>query len=79
MFMKDFIKWMTGSKTIPPFGSPKKFTINFTHGCKEGCRCRPTVSTCDIALKLPVHINSEEEMIFLIKSTLKDCQGFGKI
>ena len=77
--MSDFIKWMTGSKTMPPLGFPKKFSVHFVHGCEEGCQCRPTVSTCDIVLKLPVHITSEEDMVYMLKSAVKDCQGFGNI
>jgi hypothetical protein len=77
--MKDFIKWMTGSKTMPPLGFPKKFTVQFVHGCEEGCHCRPTVSTCDTTLNIPVHINSEEDMVCIVKSAVKDCSGFGNI
>ena len=77
--MKDFIKWMTGSKTIPPLGFPKKFSVQFVHGCAEACRCRPTVSTCDITLKIPVHLTTEEDMREIFISAIKDCVGSGHI
>jgi hypothetical protein len=77
--MDEFVKWMTGSKTIPPLGFPKKYSVQFVHDCEEGCRCRPTVSTCDITLKIPVHLSTEEDMRDILKSAIKDCVGFGNI
>ena len=76
--MDNFVKWLTGSKSIPPLGFPKKIAVKFVHGCKEGCRCRPTTSTCDI-LKLPVHITSVEDMGLMIESAVKESVGFGLI
>ena len=73
------MKWLTGTKSIPPLGFPKKFMVKFVHGCKEGCKCRPTVSTCDVVLKLPVHIASFDEMSLMVESTVKDSSGFGMI
>jgi hypothetical protein len=77
--MDHFVKWLTGSKSIPPLGFPKKFAIKFVHGCNEGCRCRPTTSACDIVLKLPVHITSAEDMGLMIESVVKESVGFGLI
>ncbi len=65
--MDHFVKWLTGSKSIPPLG------------CNEGCRCRPTTSACDIVLKLPVHITSAEDMGLMIESVVKESVGFGLI
>ncbi|PFX16159.1 hypothetical protein AWC38_SpisGene19587 [Stylophora pistillata] len=77
--LKDFVKWMTGSPQIPPMGFPKKFTFEFVHGCLQGCCCRPTVSTCDITIKIPVHISDEQTMKKMITSAVKDSFGFGLI
>ena len=41
VMLKDFIKWLTGTPTIPPLGFPKKFSIQFVHGCPVECPCRP--------------------------------------
>ena len=79
MRMEDFIKWLTGSKSIPPLGYPKKFSVKFVHGCCQGCHCRPTASTCDVVLKIPVHITSEENMSLMVESALKESVGFGMI
>ena len=68
----DLIKWMTGASQIPPLGFPKKFTVEFVHGCTAGCCCRPTASTCDITIKLPVHINTEQNMEDMITSAVKE-------
>ena len=77
--MHDFLQWCSGSREIPPLGFPKKFRIAFIHGCVEKCRCRPSASTCDLLVKLPVHIASEDDMEELIVSAIGDSDGFGKI
>ena len=64
---------------IPPLGFPKKFSLGFVHGCQLECKCRPTVSTCELLLKLPVQISSEEEMEAMMLSALGDSYGFGMI
>ena len=79
MNMDHFVKWLTGSKSIPPLGFPKKIAVKFVQGCIEGCRCRPTVSTCDFVLKLLLHISSEEDMGLMIESAVKESVGFGLI
>ena len=68
--LMDLVKWMTGSSQIPPLGFPKKFM---------GCCCRPTTSTCDTTIKLPVHIDNEKAMEDMIASAVKDSYGFGLI
>lgn len=75
----DFIKWLTGTGEVPPLGFPKKFSVTFVHGCLDGCRCRPTVSTCDTTVKFPVHINSEEIMKEMLFSAIRDSYGFGNL
>lgn len=75
--LMDLVKWMTGSSQIPPLGFPKKFTVEFVHGCLQGCCCRPTASTCDITIKLPVHIDNEKTMEDMIASAVQDSYGFG--
>ena len=77
--INDLVKWMTGTKTVPVLGFPKKFSITFVHGCDAGCRCRPTTSTCDLLLKMPVHISSFDDMVEMMSSALQDCIGFGLI
>ena len=74
-----FLKWMTGSKTIPPLGLPKKIAMSFLHSCPVGCKCRPAASTCDIRCTIPVHIASEEFMKEMLVSALDDSYGFGLI
>ena len=57
--LTDFLKWLTGASQLPPLGFLKKYGIKFVHGCKDECKCRPTVSTCDLSINIPVHINDE--------------------
>lgn len=77
--LRDFIKWLTGSYNIPPLGFPKRFSVKFVHGCPPGCACRPTASTCDITIKLPVHINNENTMNEMIASAVEESYGFGLV
>ena len=77
--LRDFLKWLTGSYEIPPLGFPKRFSVTFVHGCQEGCACRPTVSTCDVTIKLPVHIRDETAMKEMIVSAIQDSYGFDLI
>lgn len=77
--MAHFTKWFTGAGHSPPLGFPKKFGIQFVHGCQDGCKCRPTVSTCDITIKIPVHINSEQIMKDMLYSAIGDSYGFGNL
>lgn len=77
--VSSLLKWLTGSSHVPPLGFPKPLTVEFLHGCSPGCKCRPTASTCDIVLKLPVHINDVAEMKELMSSALNESYGFGLI
>jgi hypothetical protein len=52
-------KFIIGSEHIPPLGLPKQITAKFKHGCQERCRCRPTASTCDLSITLPVHYHND--------------------
>ena len=72
----DFLKWLTGSCNYPPLGFPKKIRCQFLHGCPGSCKCRPTTSTCDLVLTLPVHLNTEEEIGCIMTSALTDRFGF---
>ena len=77
--MHKLVKWLTGTPRIPILGFKKKFTVSFIHGCRVACKCWPTASTCDLLLKLPVHIASYEEMGVMMNSALNDCIGFGVV
>ena len=74
--LPDLLKFVTGAFTIPPLGLGDPIEIIFLHGCKEGCRCRPTVPTCLLQLSLPVHINTFDLMKEILVSAVKDGRGF---
>ena len=40
---------------------------------------RPTSSTCELTMYLPVHYQSYGAVADIFMSALRDCQGFGKI
>ena len=74
--LADFPKWLTGACQLPPLGFPKKYGIKFIHGCKDGCKCRPTVSTCDLSINILVHIDNEYTMKEMF-SSVRDSLEFG--
>ena len=71
-------KFITGVETVTPLGM-EKTTVKFKHGCKAGCRCRPTASTCATSLTLPVHIDDSKQFEDLMDATLAESSGFGFI
>lgn len=75
----DLMQWLTGGRKIPVLGLGKKIKCLFLHMCQAGCRCRPVVSTCDLRVTLPVHLDNEEEMVEIMTSALKDSTGFDLI
>lgn len=77
--MQDVLMWLTGSKTVPPLGFSKVFTCRFVHGCDDECHCRPTVSTCEFIIKLPVHISNDQEIKDMMFSAIRESLGFGKL
>lgn len=77
--LKCLLQWATGSPSIPPLGLPRKVKITFLGGCNPACRCRPTASTCDLQLSLPLHLDTFEEMKDILLSALKDSEGFDLI
>ena len=72
-------KWAVRSASIPPLGLPKRITIQFLYGCDKDCRCRPTTSTCDLVITIPVHVDNENDMKEIMASAIVDCDGFGLI
>lgn len=77
--LKAFLQWAIGSPSIPPLGLPRKVKITFLGGCNPACRCRPTASTCDLRVSLPLHLDTFEEMKEILMSALKDSEGFDLI
>lgn len=77
--LSAFLKWLTGSSSVPILGLPKKIEVSFLHNCLSGCRCRPTTSTCDLCLTIPVHLDDEDSMSTVFTSAIADAEGFGQL
>ena len=77
LFVEDILQWLTGARSIPPLGFSKRIKCQFLHGCQPDCKCRPTTSTCDLVITLPVHLSTEDDMKEIMTSALIDCIGFG--
>ena len=71
------MKFLTGSEAIPAFGVPTQFEASFNHGCRESCRCFPTVSTCSFSLNVSIHVKNDEEMVTMFGTALLGDIGFG--
>ena len=69
---EKLMKFLTGSYRIPLLGAPPSIEVNFKHDCVNGCRYFPTVSTCFFTLELPVHIQTEEEMLSVFSTLALD-------
>ena len=59
--LPKLLQFITGAKSMPPVGFSHGITVKFLHGSPVGCKCRPTSSTCDLSITLPVHCSGPEE------------------
>ncbi|CAB3978943.1 G2 M phase-specific E3 ubiquitin- ligase-like [Paramuricea clavata] len=76
--LSELHKFITGCERIPPLGLPKRISVKFKHGCIERCRCRPTASTCDLSITLPVHYHDNySQFKESMDSALIEGKGFG--
>ena len=75
----DLMRFITGSFQLPPLGLPEPVEVRFINGCAAGCKCRPTVSTCKLVLKIPVHTPKFENMKEMMTSAMLEGFGFGKL
>ena len=77
--LKHLFRFITGTYTLPPLGFPEQLKVKFVHGCLENCKCRPTASTCELSIHLPVHANTPGGIRELMISAMLEGYGFGKI
>ena len=70
------MKFLTGSSSVPVLGLPSKFNVEFIHECPRACKCCPTVSTCDLTLKIPVHYNTKDETKNVFQTAVDLSKGF---
>lgn len=77
--LRHVFRFITGSYSIPPLGLPHPVRVEFVHGCPSGCKCRPTASTCQLKLYIPVHASTLDEMEEIMVSALQEGYGFGNI
>jgi len=73
------LEFLTGASSIPAVGFGSQINVIFLHGCPAECRCKPTISTCDLTMRLPVHIKSSEEMTAYFNDSLRMSYGFGRV
>lgn len=78
LILEDLIVFITGADAVPPLGFEKKISIEF-YDFTGNVRRRPWSSTCGLTLHLPRGIADPAEFNSLIKESLLDCHGFGKV
>ena len=76
---EDLLQYITGSSSIPAVGFATKIKVEFVHGCSQNCKCKLTASTCDLTVRLTIHIVSVEQMKAYFSDAIGMSQGFGKI
>ena len=73
------LKFVTGTNVIPPLGLPMKITVQFVHGCRADCQCRPSASTCALQLRLPVHIQDSSVIIDMLSKAVVEGAGLDQV
>ena len=53
--------------------------MRFIHWCVGDCKCRPTASTCDPSIILPVHYNDMSSFEKAMTSAVEEGLGFGLV
>ncbi|KAJ7380745.1 hypothetical protein OS493_007118 [Desmophyllum pertusum] len=65
-------KFITGSDSFTPLGLERAITVRFIHWCARDYKCRPTASTCDPSINLPVHYNNISSFEKAMTSAVKE-------
>ena len=73
--LEELLIFITGCKTIPPLGLPKKIMVKFY---KEMGRL-PSTSTCALEIYIPSGIDDFHEFERQMHRALKESHGFGKV
>lgn len=72
-------KFVTGSNNFTPLGLEGVITVCFSHSCLYGCKCRPTASTCDPSISLPIRYKDMAAFKEVMTSALEEALGFGLV
>lgn len=59
--LTEIMQFITRSPAVPVIGFEEKLQRTFVHGCVSNCKCFPTASTCDLLLRIPVHLVAIED------------------
>ena len=73
------MKFLTGSGSVPVLGLPSKMRVEFKHGCIIECRCKPSVSTCDLTLNIAVHYRTVGQIEETFMDAISLSSGFDTI
>ena len=77
--LSEIVQFVAGSPAVPVIGFEEKLQLTFVHGCDSHCKCFPTPSTCDLVLRIPVHLVAIEDFKTSFHGALKDGFVFGVV
>lgn len=76
--LEDLLVFITGADSVPPLGFQQLISVqfyDFTGNVHRG----PWSSTCALTLHLPRGVEDPQEFNKLMKESLLECHGFGKM
>ena len=73
----NLYKFISRSPSFIPLALEKTIIVRFKYGCPPGCRCRPTASTCEPCINLPMHYKDVKQFEDCTNSAVEECVGFG--
>ena len=76
--LEELMKFITGTRTIPPLGLPHKLKIYFKRECEKmtSCKCKVSTMTCDLTLHLPMHYKTQTDMVGVLVESVQLSRGF---
>lgn len=76
--LEDLLVFITGADSVPPLGFQQLISVQFYDFTGNVHRC-PWSRTCALTLHLPRGVEDPQEFNKLMKESLLECHGFGKM
>ena len=76
--LKDLLVFISGADSVPPLGFDHLISVHF-YDFIGNVRRSPWSSTCALTLHLPRRFEDPQQFNELMKESLHECHGFGKV
>ena len=76
--LKDLLVFISGADSVPLLGFDHLISVHF-YDFIGNVHCRPWSSTCALTLHLPRGVEDPQQFKELMKESLNECYGFGKV